>query len=357
MQNIFYGDSYKAQFAIITYRLLMSKEWITYADIMAKFLNIKSIKELPYNLSNCEGYGELKKVFPTIKRIINNAIGDESFEEDGNKRAKRYRYIGNNPDPLSDMINAKTINDLKQYWRFCQDSAGFFPTSWLEYFFKDCKDLLDIKSKKQKGEQVLSSSLDRILKNIDLLPFLYESIINHQVLSILYKPYEEELQTITLHPHYLKEFNGRWYLFGHADNQAPEFGYNIALDRIVERPREIYNIKYVSAPQNFYKDFFNDIIGVSHLPNSFPIDIRLRAHTLYIFKLTETKKIHHSQNTVLPFGKHDDGEYGEFSLHIEVNNEFIGRILQMGAGLEIVSPESLRNEFKQRINQLHDLYK
>ena len=75
------------------------------------------------------------------------------------------------------MRNAKVIRDLKQYWNFCQNSAGFFPTSWLEYFFKDSLDLLEIKTKQRKGEQVLSTNLDRMLTNIDLLPVLYESII------------------------------------------------------------------------------------------------------------------------------------------------------------------------------------
>ena len=99
------------------------------------------------------------------------------------------------------------MDNLKQYWKFCQDSAGFLPFSWLEYFFKDCQDLIEIKVKKQKGEQVISSSIDRILTNIDFLPMLYEAIINKQVLEIDYKPYEEVLETLIFHPHYLKEYN------------------------------------------------------------------------------------------------------------------------------------------------------
>ena len=59
----------------------------------------------------------------------------------------------------------------------------------------------------------------------------------------------------------------------------------------------------------------------------------------------------------MPFGVHEDGEYGEFLVSVEVNNEFIGRILQMGAGLEIVAPEGVRNEFKERVANLADLYK
>ncbi len=358
--NIFGGDSYYALMAQVTYKRLMSREWVTYADIMADHLGLNSSNELSCNVSNCDNYGELKKAFRDIRKAINTKLGQDSFEEDGNNRSKRFRYIGVDPDPLADMRNAKVINDLKQYWQFCQDSAGFFPSSWLEYFFHDSKDLIDIKIKRKRGEQVLSASLDRMLTNIDLLPFLYEAIVNKYVLSIVYKPYDEEERTLTFHPHFLKEFNGRWHLFGHADGQQPDFGYDIALDRICSKPRELYNVTYNAAPQGFYTEFFKDIVGVSHMKGNDPLvkvqPIYIRAHTHYIYKLTETKKIHPSQEIVTPYGKHEDGEYGEFVLNVEVNNEFIGRILQMGDGLEVVAPQVIREEIKRRISNMAKRY-
>lgn len=365
-KNLFDGESYKAEFAIITYRRLMSRRWVSNADIMAERLGC-SVEELPANLSNCDGYGELKKTVSAIKEAIRGKLCicdkrvDDCFEEDGNNKNKRFRYIGKENDPLADMRNAKTINNLRQYWKFCQDSAGFFPSSWLEYFFKDCQDLLDIKAKRLKGEQVLNASLDRMLINIELLPFLYEAIIHKQVLSVTYKPYNEEERTLTFHPHYLKEFNGRWHLFGHADEREPKFGYNIALDRICAKPRELYTIEYKAAPSGFYENFFKDIVGVSHMrdEDSQPYQVQpiyIRAHTKYIYKLTDTKKIHPSQKVSVPFGEHKDGIYGEFVVNVELNNEFIGRILQMGAGLEVVAPEKIRTEFKKRVSEMAKLY-
>ena len=350
--NIFDGDSYYAQFAQVTYKLLMSRRWITYADIMAEYLG----KTLACNVSNCDHYGELKKAFRDIRNIIRGKVDPACFEEDGNNRNKRFRYIGKDNDPLAEMRNAKVISDLRQYWQFCQDSAGFFPTSWLEYFFEDSRDLLDIKVKRQRGEQVLSASLDRMLTNIELLPSLYVAIINKQVLSVKYQPYDQEEMSLIFHPHYLKEYNGRWHLFGHADDQCPDFGYNLALDRIVGKPGEVKK-EYVEAPQDFYKDFFNSIVGVSHFKDAKVEDIRIRAHSLYVFKLTETKVIHHTQKTVVDFGPHDDGEYGEFSISVELNNEFFGRILQMGAGLEIMEPIEVREEFARRVDALSRLYR
>ena len=360
-KNLFDGESYKAEFAIITYRRLMSRQWVTNADIMADRLGC-TVEKLPANLSNCDGYGELKKIVCVVKKAIREKLGvrnksvEDCFEEDGNNKNRRFRYIGKDNDPLADMRNAKAINNLRQYWKFCQDSAGFFPKSWLEYFFKDCQDLLDMRAKHQKGEQVISVSLDRILTNIEYLPPLYEAITNKLVLEIDYKPFDEENVTLMFHPHYLKECNGRWHLFGHAEGREPGYGYNIALDRIQSKPRERSMVEYVPAPKHFYDEFFKDIVGVSHVKDAKKEHIVIRARSLYIYKLMDTKPLHQSYTMVKPYAQYDDGEYAEFSVDVEPNNEFYGRILQMGAGLEIVSPNSVRDEFARRVHDLVDLY-
>lgn len=357
-KNLFDGDSYKSQFALITYRWLMSHRWVTYADIMSDYVGAPT-KELPTNLSNCDGYGELKKVVGTLKKAIAEKLEkevNECFEEDGNNRNKRFRYVGKDNDPLADMRNAKVINNLSQYWKFCQDSAGFFPKPWLEYFFHDCQDLLDMKAKRQKGKQVISSSLDRILTNIEYLPLLYETIINKVVMEIKYKPYDEDQVTLLFHPHYLKEYNERWHLFGHAEGREPEFGYNIALDRIQEKPHERSKVEYIPAPEHFYDNFFKNIVGVSHFEGNKKEHIVIRAHKHNIFKLIDTKPLHHSYAVVKPFAEYEDGKYAEFSVDVELNNEFIGRVLQMGAGLEVMSPPQIRKIFATRVKDMVSHY-
>lgn len=356
-KNLFEGDSDFAAFAQTSYKLLMTREWVTYKSIM----DTCCPKNRKLTVSLGEGYGELKKAFPAVRKAIQEKLCKECFEEEGNNRNKRFRYVGSDDDPLADMRNAKVISSLKRYWQFCQDSAGFFPSSWLDHFFKDSRDLLEIKAKRKNGEQVLSASLDRMLTNIDFLPYLYDTIKLKQVLSIVYKPYDEEERTLTFHPHYLKEFNGRWHLFGHADEQTPEFGYNIALDRICSKPRKLYNMAYTSAPKEFYDNLFKNIVGVSHMKDisgkPYKVQaIRIRAHNNYIYRLIETKKIHPSQEVLIAYGKYDDGEYGEFVVNVEPNNEFFGRILQMGEGLEITAPSEVRNLIKQKILAMHRLY-
>ena len=52
---------------------------------------------------------------------MNERLGENWLETSGNNRNMHYRYIGKENDPLADIRNAKVINNLRQYWKFCQD--------------------------------------------------------------------------------------------------------------------------------------------------------------------------------------------------------------------------------------------
>ena len=357
-KNPFDGKSIYAKFVWLIYRRMMSREWFSHGDVMADKLGYKSAAKLPYSISKCPDNGELRKAFLDMLKLMEEKAGKGCVESRGNNRNKVFRYIGVADKPLEDYQNASAISDIRTYAQFCEDSAGFFPRSWLEHFFEDTLDLLKIKQRKKSGRQMITSSIDRELKNVNLLPFLYETIRDKQVLSIKYKPYEEDLVELEFHPHLLKEHNGRWFLFGYAKGKEPDFGFNLALDRIeeVEAIQPQMAITYVPAPKEFYDNYFKNIIGVSHDKDSKIYKIRIRAHGFNMYKLTETKPIHNSQEGILPYGKYDDDEYGEFEVNVEVNKEFIGRILQMGPNLEIISPPEVRSLFKEKIEQMNKLY-
>lgn len=133
-QNPFDGEGTRAKFAKIVYNQLMSGKWVNYISVMTE--NNRKDIDKGVSVSNCDNYGELKKAFPAVCKAIRSKTGDDSIEVRGNNKNREYRYIGEDKDPLADMRNAKAIKDLGRYWDFCQDSAGFFPMSWLEDFLR-----------------------------------------------------------------------------------------------------------------------------------------------------------------------------------------------------------------------------
>ena len=356
-KNIFDGDSYYAIFVRIIYRHLIKREWISYTDAMKEKLCISSAAELEIPLSKCEHYGELKKAFTDIVKLITLKCGENSIQIKGNNRNKSFLYIGENDDPLAELYRAKIITDFRRYKQFCQDSAGFIPISWFEYFFKDSLDLLEIQGIKNSGKLILNSSVDRVYTNIELLPYLYESIKEQRVLLIEYKPFEENQITIHFHPHIIKEFNGRWFVLGHAENRYPELAFNIAVDRIVKIEKVDESATYYHPPKDYYKNYFNNIIGVSHYDKSKTERVVIRIYSYYTFMLMQTKPLHHSQKIIKYYNKESNKDYGEIEINVELNNEMIGRILQMGDDIEIIEPISIRNTIRDRVINIMNRYK
>lgn len=355
--NIFSGDSNHAMHCRNVYNKLKSGEPFSLGDIVDSLYEGLPEEKHPISVSKYPDYKDLLKAVRDVFDLVEEREGEESIKKIGSNRERTYQYVGNNDDPLVDLVNDKTVADLRDFWQFCKRSNGIFPMSILEYFFNGNEDLERIKNSSQKGEVLICASLNRELKNIELLPVLFAAIQNKTVLNIKYKTYNAtEAEDIIIHPHLLKEYNGRWFLFGSAVNHEPQSGYSLALDRIVNTPIAKLDIEYIPAEKGFYTEYFKDIVGVSHKKDSEPTEIRLRVHNNYVFSLIETKKIHASQTTIKPFDIYDDGTYGEFGVTIAINNEFIGCILQLGDGIEVISPESIRDIFKERVQKIADLY-
>ena len=80
-------------------------------------------------------------------------------------------------------------------------------------------------------------------------------------------------------------------------------------------------------------------------------EVVIHTKSEYQHGLLLTKPLHHSQKETLPFGEHHGQWYGEVRLTIEPNRELRGRILLYGESLEVISPQSLREQIKEIIRQ------
>lgn len=368
-ENIYYGNPTRKECKIAFYELLMAGEEVTPHKILARiagedihaFDNLDLDHDLPPELAKFRI--EQKQIMKPMYLLLKEYVGDDIERVHIGNHRYAYKYHGSDKDPLYEMRLSAVKKGIEDFRQFCLDSAGFFPKSWLEHFFKNTQELLDIKETEERGEAVMSVSVDRLKDNINLLPQLYEAIKNKRIIEFDYRhQYGSEVEHRRIHPHFLHEFNGRWHLFGYEKNgkMSPA---NIALDRIegeicIPKTRETY----VPAEPGFYTQYFEHMLGVTHgIPptsldwrESKPHHVRVRAYNKYMYGLTSSKPIHHSQ---VSCGEFDEQlGYGDFDLYIELNNEFIGRILQMGPGLEIISPPEYRDIFAQRVAEMAQNY-
>ena len=307
-KNIFVGFGLRSEFVSLIYRELMKREFLTYADVLALYYGRPKGY---YNRIACNseaGYGELKKAFPDVLRALEKACPG-CIVDNGKSKGKAYRYVGKDDDPLAEERKAVVQKSVEDYVEFCKASAGILPATWFSSFFENTQLLLDVNRDVETGDKHISAGLEQNLKNIDLLPVFHKAITDHQVLRFSYQRFGQEPFTLTFHPQYLKEYNGRWFVFGDADRE-PFKAYNVPLDRIVG-------------------------------------ELVIRTKTEYQHGLLLTKPFHHSLKETQPYGEHSDGTYGEVTLTVEPNRELRGRILLYGENLEVVSPQSLREQIKE----------
>ena len=358
-KNIFAGFGVKTTFVNILYDELMKRDFVTLADVMCiKRRNPKGFYDNnpKATLSREKFYGDLKKASSELIKALEQACPG-CIEDNGKTgKGKAFHYIGDLDDPLAEERQAIEQKRIEDYVDFCKASAGILPMSWFSAYFENTQLLLDTSREVETGSSLIRSSLEQNLTNIDLLPIFYKAIANKQVLQFDYQPFGQEPFTLTFHPQFLKEYNGRWFVFGNAD-RAPYQAYNVPLDRIIGEISFVKGIEYIPAEKGFYQQYFKNIIGVTHEEEAKVEQVVIRTKSEYQHGLLLTKPLHHSQKEALPFGEHDGQWYGEVVLTIEPNRELRGKILMYGEGLEVIEPLVLREQLKTTISMQMEQYK
>lgn len=358
-KNIFGGQSTRALFAHYVYEQLRKREFVTLMDILCIYYKRdKSYYDL-HTYSNDKAYIQLKKAFPEVIRALEEVEPGCVIDNGKTGKGKSFKYVGKDDDPLAAEKKAVVQKSVEDYVEFCKASAGIMPTSWFSSFFENTQLLLDTERESESGNSLIRSSLEQNLTNIHLLPVFYKAITDKQVLRFSYQRFGQEPYSLTFHPQYLKEYNGRWFVFGDAERhraceddveEKERFNaYNVPLDRIVSDVSMVDDVEYIPAEKGFYQKFFKDIIGVTHEKDAKLENVVIRTKTAYQHGLLLTKPLHHSQKETVPFGKYEDGDYGEVALTIEPNRELRGKILAYGQYLEVMEPVSLREQIKESI--------
>ncbi len=360
-KNIFAGLGVRTTFVNILYEELMKREFVTLADAMC----IKRRKPKGFYNNNPKAtlsremfYGDLKKASSDLMKALEKIEPGCVMYNGKTGKGKAFKYIGKNDDPLAAERKAIEQKRIEDYVAFCKASAGILPSSWFSSYFENTQLLLDTNREVESGASHICSSLEQNLMNIDLLPVFNKAITDRKVLRFSYQRFGQEPFELTFHPQFLKEYNGRWFVFGDADRE-PDQAYNVPLDRIVGELIEVNDVEYIPAPKGFYQEFFKDIIGVTHEKGAKIEQVVIRTKTEYQHGLLLTKPLHHSQEETIPFGEHEDDCYGEVTLTIEPNRELRGKILLYGENLEVIQPLSLRDQIKDIIRKQmaqYDLY-
>ena len=136
------------------------------------------------------------------------------------------------------------------------------------------------------------------VRGLEYFSPILEAILAKQVITFRYKPIDKEEQNITISPHYLKQYNHRWYVLGHVlgFKEGKDIIPIYPLDRIIGEVKINRKQAYKESQVN-YETYFDDIIGVTHLKYSDLEEIIMQVDKDYI-PYFESNPIHETLRPV-----------------------------------------------------------
>ena len=179
------------------------------------------------------------------------------------------------------------------------------------------------------------------------LTTILEAIRDRQVLRVTHQGFSKpEPTTFCIKPYGLKVFKQRWYVL--AESEYPDHRLLVyGLDRFenIERTEEHYDI-----PEDFdIGEYFSGSYGVTGSGGK-PELIKLKVNARQRNYL-RTLPLHPSQKEI-----ETADEYSVFQFYLTPTYELRQEIMSLGSSCEVLSPIWYREEIKEQIIKLYEIY-
>ncbi|GAA5220584.1 helix-turn-helix transcriptional regulator [Membranihabitans marinus] len=284
----------------------------------------------------------IRTIYTDLQRLADADMFNADIEKRTDSRKVYYRYRDKSFSIRNAPITPHQINELQQILQSLEQVSNFPFGQWLDSI-RESSDLhvsLDYGAK-----SLISLEHNPDLKGMDLFSDIFRAVINKQVLSIDFKDFYKQKRTYVFHPHYLKQYNSRWFLIG-RNEEEPDTVWNLALDRI----ESFSNLDREFIPSDIdFDDYFYDVIGVTHF-NGFEKQKILLRFSEESLPYVLTKPLHPSQkqrNT-------DDGILIE--IQVKINYELFSVLRSFGKNVEVVEPPAVRQAFAEELKAALNLY-
>ena len=178
------------------------------------------------------------------------------------------------------------------------------------------------------------------------LPILLEALKGNHTLKFNYQPFWKETpyHYHGVQPYALKMFERRWYLIARRDTVYRFF----SLDRMSNV--ELLDDTFRRDPNFNMEEKFAGCYGI--IVEDIPVEsVRIKVDA-YQANFLRSLPLHPSQHEL----KRTD-EYSIFSLRVRPSLDFKQKILSFGSTVEVLQPESLREEMKAEITAMQKKYK
>ncbi len=242
-------------------------------------------------------------------------------------------------------LNENDLQHLKYAIDILKCYRGFGLVNGLEDVFQKLENKYLLK-KQQNLASIVQFESTPLAEGLNWLAILIKKIIDKEPITISYQRFDSDIiKTHDVHPYFLKEYRGRWYLLGlnHKHNRLQTF----ALDRLQSVLPN--TLQYFEKDKPNPQVFFQNTIGVSMVEKE-SIEVQLR-FSVQQSKYILSQPIHTSQEII------SQNETGlKVKINVVENYELLTTLLSFGKEVEVLSPASLRNSLIDILKQMIQQY-
>ena len=176
---------------------------------------------------------------------------------------------------------------------------------------------------------------------------LLDAMNRNQTFDMEYQKFyaDEKKLYRNMEPYGVQIFQRRWYVLARYPENDTLHTYS--LDRIVSLKK---NESTFTMPKDFsISDFFSDCFGI--IKDATPKQHIVLKANAFQAKYLKTLPLHESQEIVS-----EDSEFTTFSYYIRPTFDFKQKILSYMGNVEVVEPQSFRDEIRMEIERMRKLY-
>lgn len=285
---------------------------------------------------NTGGHEGIKKrqIFDDIRFMESEEGWSIPLDRIKDGRRVFYRYCDKAFSIKNRPINETELNQLRDTLLILNRFKGLPQFEWMEELLLRVESSLSIKG---DHKPVVGFEQNVYLKGLSYFSHIFNAIQYEKVLLIHYMSFRQiKPVSLIISPYYLKQYNGRWFLFGHNE----ELGCisNLALDRIVSITETTKKFR-VNETIDF-EEYFDDVIGVTVQDSQNPASILLQIDRK-LWPYIETKPIHGSQKV-----KEKMETHVLIELNLQINYELVSLIFSLGENVKVIAPDQLRELMK-----------
>ena len=201
-----------------------------------------------------------------------------------------------------------------------------------------------LKDSKELSNQIL---FEPVPAGEQFLAPIIEALRDKTAIEMTYQGFTKDYPaTFIVEPYCLKMFKQRWYMLAYSPDLDKTMIYSLDRVHAVEPTKQKYKLPKGFNAEEYFKNTYG-VTGMDEEPEVIEICIdAMQANYL------RTLPLHSSQEEI---ERNDD--YSIFRFHMVPSYEFLQELRKYGSDVEVISPESVRAEFREDTESLYRIYK